>query len=162
MKDELKAALIYAASTASRAEIEGMNAENQHRMICDNQISYGVEAFSDIGDKLKSEVKRIVGQNMTRAASEILAERKRQIESKGYKPEYDDNLNEMELSRAAAAYAVSESCALEDNWYIVGKLWPFQPSEYKQKSRRQNLVRAGALIIAEIERLDRLATKESK
>ena len=59
MKDELKAALIYAASVRTTAIIEGMKAENQHRLICDNQISYGDEAFADVADKLSAEIERL-------------------------------------------------------------------------------------------------------
>lgn len=67
MKDELKAALIYAASVQTIADIEGMKAENQHRIICDNQISYGDEAFIDVRDKLISKVKKIIKKSKTDA-----------------------------------------------------------------------------------------------
>lgn len=59
MKDELKAALIYAAGVRTIAAIEGMKAENQHRIICDNQISYGDEAFADVANKLSAEIERL-------------------------------------------------------------------------------------------------------
>ena len=59
MKDELKAALIYAASVQAIATIEGMKAENQHRIICDNQISYGDEAFADVANKLSAKIERL-------------------------------------------------------------------------------------------------------
>ncbi|BCR41623.1 hypothetical protein KHAB170019_24460 [Acinetobacter baumannii] len=40
--------------------------------------------------------------------------------------------------------------------------WPFADTFWKPKSPRQDLVRAAALLIAEIERLDREVKAESK
>jgi hypothetical protein len=40
-----------------------------------------------------------------------------------------------------------------------GRYWPWEDKWWKPKDRRRDLVRAGALIVAEIERLDRLAAK---
>lgn len=155
MKDELKAALIYAASTATRAEIEGMTAENQHRIVCDNQISYGVEAFLGARDELRSEVKRIVDQNIADAASDVLAERKRQIEA-GSAPDHGAQYSSGQLARVAAAYALM---ATGFNQQASG-VWPVDWEWPRfNLDGRENLVRAGALIIAEIERIDRLSAK---
>ncbi|HCE9784511.1 TPA: hypothetical protein NH348_003290 [Pseudomonas aeruginosa] len=38
--------------------------------------------------------------------------------------------------------------------------WPWDEEWWKPKSARENLVRAGALVLAEIERLDRSATEQ--
>lgn len=38
--------------------------------------------------------------------------------------------------------------------------WPFPPRSWKPKDRRRDLVRAAALLVAEIERLDREAARE--
>lgn len=40
-------------------------------------------------------------------------------------------------------------------------LWPWDREWWKPKDRRRNLVRAAALLIAEIERLDRAEDKEA-
>jgi hypothetical protein len=83
--------------------------------------------------------------------AEIAVERQRQIASEGWSPEHDDTHKNGELADAAACYAVS-SASLEGRWGRT--IWPWQ-WEFKPKDRRRNLIRAAALIIAEIDRLDR-------
>lgn len=92
---------------------------------------------------------------MTDAARDVLAERQRQISAEGWTPEHDDEHTEFcagrglsELARAAKAY-------IEGDVYN----WPWTPTSFKPSSPRRNLVKAGALILAEIERLDRATTE---
>lgn len=103
---------------------------------------------------------------------EIAAERRRQMEVEGWTPEHDDAHDMGELAQAGACYAYSGSgknpdlrktierrdltSATEmDKW--VPRWWPFQwPADaWKPKDKRRDLIRAAALIVAEIERLDR-------
>ena len=91
------------------------------------------------------------GNGMTHAARDVLSERQRQIEVEGWTPEGDAAYRDGELADAAACYArpryrMGETCPPE--WPWAGKWW-------KPTDRRRNLVKAGALILAEIERLDR-------
>lgn len=79
---------------------------------------------------------------------EIAAERHRQVMSEGWSAEHDDNHNGGELAKAAACYAIG--CPL---------FWPWDERWWNPKGERRNLIRAGALIVAEIERLDRLACR---
>ncbi|EPW8813458.1 hypothetical protein ACWQME_006726 [Pseudomonas aeruginosa] len=83
---------------------------------------------------------------------DVQAERRRQIEAKGWTPEHDDLYCSAELPRAAAAYirngANDEAPAI----------WPFSAKWWKPRDARANYVRAAALILAEIERLDRAAS----
>ena len=90
--------------------------------------------------------------------AELMEERDRQVEEKKYTPELDDENNgQGQLARAAAAYAsyaaAQSNCLLGPNVYRELCPWPF--SLLKLDDRRKNLVKAGALIIAEIERIDR-------
>ena len=78
---------------------------------------------------------------------EIHDERIRQITEEGYSLEHDDKFTHGELASAAAAYAFSGT--------LEKMLWPFK-NPIKKKDTRSNLIRAAALIVAEIERLDRL------
>lgn len=78
---------------------------------------------------------------LSRAESDILAERTSQRSKWGV--EHDDEHLDGELANAAMAYISSNH-----------KLWPFADG-WKPRSRREDLVRAAALLIAEIERLDR-------
>ncbi|MFO6370442.1 hypothetical protein ACLBWA_35920, partial [Pseudomonas aeruginosa] len=43
---------------------------------------------------------------------------------------------------------------------MAALFWPWDEEWWKPKSARENLVRAGALVLAEIERLDRSATEQ--
>jgi hypothetical protein len=78
----------------------------------------------------------------------IAAERKRQIEEEGFTAEHDNRLGNGVLAAAAACYAVP---ALAEKAY----LWPFDRSWWKlvPENRIRELEKAGALIAAEIDRL---------
>ena len=92
---------------------------------------------------------------MTAAEVDVLAERRRQIEVEGWTPEHDDSHDCCELATAAACYAVcADDRHLAKLNYDGARLWPGRWL-FKPKSYRANLVRAAALLLAEIERLDR-------
>lgn len=103
---------------------------------------------------------------------EIAKERKRQIEVEGWTAEHDDEHNFGEIARAAAAYALAASYSdfFRMKNHAVDKLrekyaggrctqlreiWPWDWNSWQPKDRRRDLIRAAALIVAEIERLDR-------
>lgn len=90
------------------------------------------------------------------AIDDLAAERKRQIEGERFGAEHDDRHTNSELAAAAACYAVARDSG---RLGPMSGWWPWEPEWWKPKSRRQNLVKAGALIIAEIERLDRATAK---
>jgi len=87
------------------------------------------------------------------ALNDIAAERKRQIEVEGWTPEHDDEHSGGEMGMAAACYADPSP----SKWGAGGVpiAWPWKSNWWKPRDRRRDLVRAGALIVAEIERLDR-------
>lgn len=89
------------------------------------------------------------------AANDIIAERQRQISEEGWTPEHDDEHDKGELAMAAVYY-INETGTVNRNG---GKPWgwPWDASWWKPDTRRRNLVKAGALILAEIERIDRIA-----
>lgn len=99
------------------------------------------------------------------AARDVLAERKRQVEAEGWTPEHDDKHAKGEMAKAAASYAVDNvSLYPPGQWNserrsIADWLWPWDMRWWKPTNRRRNLVKAGALILAEIERLDRTAIR---
>lgn len=95
---------------------------------------------------------------MSKALEDIAAERKRQIEVEGWTPEHDDEHYLKQMSLAAASYAAfGDIC---DTPGIPPGLWPWDRSWWKPTDYRRNLVKAGALIAAEIERVDRLGPEE--
>lgn len=98
------------------------------------------------------------------ALTAIAAERQRQRDVEGWSSDHDDGHSKGELAAAAACYAVGR-CIVEGSLRIserglIKNLWPWSAKWWKPKDRRRNLVRAGALIVAEIERIDRLETHE--
>ena len=97
----------------------------------------------------------------TKAAQDVLKERARQQSQEGYTPEKDDGYGMGQLHLAAQSYL--GCCAWRDRNFMhktailqnVPSTWPWPQFSWKPKNQRQDLVRAAALIIAEIERLDR-------
>ena len=92
---------------------------------------------------------------VTNAVVSVLAERERQQAEEGWTPEHDDEHCNGELAMAAVCY-INETGTVNRNG---GKPWgwPWDASWWKPNARRRNLVKAGALILAEIERIDRAA-----
>jgi len=96
----------------------------------------------------------------------IAAERKRQIEVEGWTAEHDEEHEDGELALAASLYAAPDHVRLFD---VMGSLkagyfrfedpWPWNKDWDKRKkhSRMRRLEIAGALIAAEIDRLQALA-----
>lgn len=85
---------------------------------------------------------------VNKAALDVLLERQRQVEQEGWTPEHDDSHANGALAIAAAHYAVEHTDARVNDPHDVSG-W------IKPTTERRNLVKAGALILAEIERLDR-------
>ncbi|GJJ03424.1 hypothetical protein RugamoR64_39620 [Duganella rhizosphaerae] len=83
---------------------------------------------------------------MRRSANAVLSERLRQVDVKGWTPEHDDEEHSgYELLNAAACYAAGEP---------LSGLWP-NGWEFKETGRYRMLVKSGALVLAELERIDR-------
>lgn len=84
----------------------------------------------------------------------IREERRRQIEVEGYDAMHDRHHTPQVLCRAAMGYALHE-----DSSKLVAdaavNLWPWDKEFYKPKDHLRNLVRAGALIAAAIDRLQK-------
>lgn len=88
---------------------------------------------------------------LTAAARDVLAERQRQVNAEGWTPEHDDTHSDGSLACAASCYACA-AAGLDD----AERDWPWDGG-FKHAHPRRMLVKAGALILAEIERLDRAA-----
>ncbi|CAJ9629237.1 Uncharacterised protein [Burkholderia pseudomallei] len=105
-----------------------------------------LESLLDANDELWADAA------LTAAACDVLAERQRQVDQEGCTHELDDEYTESELAQAAACYV--QSSANCDRSHIDTR-WPWPTDWWKPTTPRRNLVKAGALILAEIERLDR-------
>jgi hypothetical protein len=117
------------------------------------------EAWGDNDDspyEAASEAGWINPIDISRALIDVMNERDRQHNEEGWTPEHDDQHSRGELATAAACYAL---CIWTAPVGDAGRFWLFDLAWWKPKSDRENLVRAGALILAEIERLDRQAAR---
>lgn len=90
----------------------------------------------------------------SQAALDVTAERRRQIEELGWHHDHDDGHDRGELAKAAACYALGEIGVSGSREFV--SFWPWANGG-PSRDQRSNLVKAGALILAEIERLDRAA-----
>lgn len=106
---------------------------------------------------------------------DIAAERDRQVASEHYDSLHDDQYTAGQLATAAACYAIARPLYVEERragMAIFQDPWPWADHFDKRKDaanwpnaippvggepRRDMLVKAGALIAAEIDRLDRAA-----
>jgi hypothetical protein len=86
----------------------------------------------------------------------IAEERQRQIESEGFTKEHDLMLTDESLACAASCYAVPKKHRPMHNglpfWWMWEKAW-WKPSP---ENRIKELQKAGALIAAEIDRLQQI------
>lgn len=90
---------------------------------------------SKVGDKMKTGV-------------EMIAEERARHAEKGYNSEHDATTNkDGRLARAAICYAQPF------NTYLFGTFWPWHKSYWKPETLLRCLVKAGALIAAEIDRI---------
>lgn len=104
-----------------------------------------------------------MGAVMSKVLADIYGERLRQQSVEGWTPEHDDDYLNGELATAAAYYAIHAGIAerqvaaylLDEDEHGVLVGWPWGRSWFKPKTRRFDLIRAAALLVAEIERLDR-------
>lgn len=102
---------------------------------------------------------------MGSAVSDVVAERNRQVKEEGFTTAHDDRYVNNDLVLAANNYLggiIFRRKGLDPNvqrdyggvftgWWK----WPWSPSWWKPTADRRDLVKAAALILAEIERLDR-------
>jgi hypothetical protein len=114
----------------------------------------------------------MTGKTMA-AIDDVAAERKRQIEGEGYDAAHDDEHINGEIALAACCYAAPDLLFVKDdraNAIIMRDPWPWEERFDKRRyngnvvlpnhrlaiQRRRDLaVKAAALMVAEIERLDR-------
>lgn len=98
---------------------------------------------------------------------EVAAERRRQIGSEFWDLDHDDRHVEGELARAAAAYALASTGIVRLAYNpelaeTVPQDWPWSSLYWKPSDRRRMLIKAAALLVAEVERLDRAAATLTK
>lgn len=93
--------------------------------------------------------------------SDVAAERRRQKDEEGWSTEHDDEHPAGQLAIAASCYASCPWDPAHRSYFNPPANWPWEPQWWKpKKDPRRNLIRAAALIVAEIERMDRAVSSE--
>lgn len=103
--------------------------------------------------------------NPSQAVQDVLLERVRQLSEEGYDAKHDDAHTDGAIALAAAAYIGGALKCHDGKKYgppdgqddDVDVLMALAPWSIRYKSPRDSLVKATALILAEIERIDRAA-----
>ncbi|MGC0155378.1 hypothetical protein ACPRNU_23205 [Chromobacterium vaccinii] len=99
-------------------------------------------------------------QKLPSVIEEIAAERRRQVEVEGWTPEHDDKHHDYTLARAAGCYAMHTLA------FPAGDpppFWPWDRGWWKPSpDKRRNWIKAAALLVAAIEREDRMAAPQPK
>jgi hypothetical protein len=91
----------------------------------------------------------------------IRAERERQVAEEGWTPEHDDTHDAGQLAKAAGVYAMPYN----GSWKLSEWPWELESMRFHHGTRGgrvRELVKAGALIVAELERLERAAAHNEK
>lgn len=154
----------------SRATPQDLGEELADAIICIDLIAmqFDVNLAEAIRAKFNATSKKYGLQTRfpetSKALADIAAERRRQVaplpEGEGRSSQDDDRHVDGMLARAASCYADPKpEMLLSDGKPPRPVRWPANWSAFwwKPKDRRRDLVRAAALIVAEIERLDRAA-----
>lgn len=92
---------------------------------------------------------------LPRSVHDVAAERLRQIRKKGYTPAHDLNYHDGQLVHAAVCYSLASRREVTKG--CKPGLWPWGSDSWKPSYGRTDLVKAAALLLAEIDRLDGVA-----
>lgn len=105
------------------------------------------------------------GNSVPQAWLDVQAERRRQITAEGWTPEHDDEHADGQMAQAAGCYALHAG-GIGTDWPDgrqngAALFWPWDKDSWKPTTPRRDLVKACALALAEIERLDRAGISQS-
>lgn len=105
------------------------------------------------------------GKEVPQAWIDVQAERRRQITAEGWTPEHDDEHADGQMAQAAGCYALHAG-GIGTDWPDgrqngAALFWPWDKDSWKPTTPRRDLVKACALALAEIERLDRAGISQS-
>lgn len=92
-----------------------------------------------------------------RVLLDVANEREHQIIDNGWTPEKDDAYFNGQLTAGGIACALLAGVPDmgKDQVDLAQAMWPFPPDKLKDKGRRQNLIRGIAMLVAEVEKIDR-------
>ncbi|ENU3990418.1 hypothetical protein ACFH0L_004671 [Enterobacter kobei] len=106
-------------------------------------------------DAFLAEVRAQGVKSLSNAVQSVISERQRQQSVEGWTPEHDGQYSKSQLLWASSCYVLNTI----QPFNRIPLDWPWAPEWWKPTHPRRDLVKAGALILAEIERIDRAAGK---
>ncbi len=126
--------------------------------------SHIVAEWEEMERKLADLEKNLHGRvaSATNGIDLIMAERQRQISGEGFSSSHDDNWLDGEMVDAAMCYLYARNdrrkSVRDENGFW---LWPWATEWFKPGDYKRNLVKAGALIAADLDRVIRLEQQET-
>lgn len=135
---------------------EGTGIQGRAEVACQQvALEAAMEEFDAIEtpatDAFLAEVRAQGVKSLSNAVQSVIAERQRHQSVEGWTPEHDDQYSKSQLLWASSCYVLNAIHPF--NRIPFG--WPWTPEWWKPTNPRRDLVKAGALILAEIERIDR-------
>ncbi|MFO1881010.1 hypothetical protein QOT71_22525 [Pseudomonas aeruginosa] len=115
--------------------------------------------YEDVASALRRLLAAAPGKEVPQAWLDVQAERRRQITAEGWTPQHDDEHADGQMAQAAGCYALHAG-GIGTDWPDgrqngAALFWPWDRDSWKPTTPRRDLVKACALALAEIERLDR-------
>lgn len=154
---------IYKSKTQMVLDVEDQLATAEKKFLDEvNRLTNISNSWAEKAQAAEAKIAEIFAPErvkaLSKAACAVIDERDRQQEVEGWTPRHDDEHCSGDLAAAAGCYAfvaADQANYPQRSFSKRPEHWPFATSWWKPKGARENLVRAGALIIAEIERIDR-------
>ncbi|MGG2676802.1 hypothetical protein [Pseudomonas aeruginosa] len=146
----------------SRAQCEIEHLAECLENVCEDEEDFDVREDVADGRVVAADIAHMLaaapGKEVPQAWLDVQTERRRQITVEGFDTSNDDG-SAGQIALAAGCYALHAG-GIGTDWpggirNGSALFWPWDEEWWKPKSARENLVRAGALVLAEIERLDR-------
>ena len=135
---------------------EGTGIQGRAEVACQQvALEAAMEEFDAIKtpatDAFLAEVRAQGVKSLSNAVQSVIAERQRHQSVEGWTPEHDDQYSKSQLLWASSCYVLNAIHPFNR----IPFDWPWTPEWWKPTNPRRDLVKAGALILAEIERIDR-------
>lgn len=148
-----------------RIEEEIGRANREHHrgfmMACGHLKEHANAHYADAAEMeieaLRKRIAELEAREFNPAILDVIAERQRQKVVEGWTSEHDDQYGKSQLLWASSCYVLNTI----QPFNRIPMDWPWAPEWWKPTGPRRDLVKAGALILAEIERIDRAAGIQS-
>ncbi|HFQ7112828.1 TPA: hypothetical protein ACHTOO_000589 [Pseudomonas aeruginosa] len=153
----------------SRAQCEIEHLAECLENVCEDEEDFDVREDVADGRVVAADIAHMLAaapdKEVPQAWLDVQAERRRQVEAEGWTPEHDDEHADGQMAQAAGCYALHAG-GIGTDWPDGRQngsalFWPWDKDSWKPTTPRRDLVKACALALAEIERLDRAGISQS-